>query len=116
MYGVRKFPMLFRLLKLGVIMAVFVWLSGCPAPVYQKKTPTPEPKISEEDISEGQTSQPKTEEQPSTMNVPPAPPVEPGPPIVDPGSQPRRKIRWKGSQGSTRGWELSNEGSSSKEP
>ncbi len=85
--------MLFKLLKLGVMMAVLVGLSGCPPPIYQKKTSTPEPKISEEDISKGQTPQPQTEEQSSTMNVPPAPPVETGPPIVDPGSRQPRKFR-----------------------
>lgn len=112
MYGVRKFLMLFKLLKLGVMMAVLVGLSGCPPPIYQKKTSTPEPKISEEDISGGQTSQPKSEEQSSTMNVPPAPPVEGGPSVVDPGSRQPRKFR-RDRQGR---WESSNEGSSSKEP
>jgi hypothetical protein len=101
--------MLFRLLKLSIAMAVFVALSGCPSPVYQKKTPQTEPKISEEDIS-GQGSQPGPEEQSAT--VPPAPPVEGGPSVTDPGSRHPRKFR-RDRQGR---WESPSEGSSSKEP
>ncbi len=78
----------FKLLRLGLIMVVCGVFLSCAQVAPQKKSPLDEPGIKEEDISQ------RPPGEPSTLNVPPAPPVEPAPPVVDPGSQPRRRIKW----------------------
>ncbi len=80
MCGVRKISHALQLIKLGVMMAVLVGLSGCPPQYFRRRHRRLSPRFrKEEDIPRDRSRNRKPRCNHRRMNVPPAPPVGTGP-------------------------------------
>jgi hypothetical protein len=91
-----------KLMRLLLIVAVLALFWGCGTTQSQKKPAVDRPEIREENVPPGSQG-----ELPSIENIPPAPPVgQVAPPVVDPGSQPPKRIDYKDRKGSGRSWKL----------
>jgi hypothetical protein len=99
--------MLMWLVRLLLLVAVLLWVSGCSTMVPERKVPTESPRILEEDVPDGGAVHPKPDEgrEPSDMESPAAPPGE----ITPPGSRPPRRLPFK-DRGLERGMDFPRTG------
>jgi type IV secretory pathway VirB10-like protein len=106
--------------KLLLFIALCAFFSACSSQVpVTKKTATPPsvPKITEEDVADDNSAQPKPSAQPEqpAFSGAPAPPVEEPAPTVETGPRQPRRIEFRDMRGRGKNWSPGG-GGSEQEP
>lgn len=107
--GDKGLPMSQHLIRIGILIAICIWVCGCSSTLPQRKESLREPKIREEDITNDRAKGSEEGEQASSPSItgPPAAPVEPYPGAVDHGGKTPRRFIWKDKKGGEKAWETS---------